>query len=211
MRQSSDRSRNTLFVVVDSVAHEQPAAPMRDEQAEQCAGAREQQAFGQQLPRDPQSRRAERDAQAELVPSRSGPGQQQVGEVRARDQQHQRDDHHDRRQRPAVALAKAGVAGWPRARAETPPSGSRSSCPGCQSPGSVASRICGCSVRSARLPLRRSVPRFSRIMMRSHQCERCSSARAPPISVTGPDRQWRRRTSGRRRRRRTAAARRRRS
>ena len=38
------------------------------------------------------------------------PREQQIREVRARNQQHQTHDDHDRRQRPAVALAKAGVA-----------------------------------------------------------------------------------------------------
>ena len=89
-RQSSERSRNTRVGGRRQLPHEQPAAPLREEQPEQRADAGQQQALAQQLPRDPQARRAERDAHAELVPARGRAREEQVRDVRARDQQHER-------------------------------------------------------------------------------------------------------------------------
>ena len=92
-----------MFVAVDSWRTSSRLPHCASSEAEDRAGAGQQQALGEQLPRDAQARRAERQAQAELLAARGGARQQQVREVRARDQQHQPDDDHDRQQRPTVA------------------------------------------------------------------------------------------------------------
>ena len=79
-----------------------PTSRSTSRRAPHCANSRpssvpqrEQRALGQQLPRDPPAGRAQRDAHAQLVPPRIRAGEQQVGDVGARDQEHQRDDRHD--------------------------------------------------------------------------------------------------------------------
>jgi hypothetical protein len=57
---------------------EQRAAPSGDQHAERGAGCRQQQALGKQLPRDPPSRRAERQPHRQLVAARGRAGDQQV-------------------------------------------------------------------------------------------------------------------------------------
>ena len=63
-------------------AHEQP---------EHAAGEREDDAFGQQLPDDAAARSADGGADRDLAPAAGRAHQQQVGDVGARDQQHEAD------------------------------------------------------------------------------------------------------------------------
>ena len=56
-----------------------------------AGGEREDQALGQQLPHQPPAARAERRADGHLALARRRPRQQQVRDVRARDQQQQPD------------------------------------------------------------------------------------------------------------------------
>src|SRR6185312_6229956 len=66
----------------------------------------QQQALGEQLPRDPPSRRAERQPHRQLVAAGGRAGDQQVGDVGAGDQQYQADHRQDRRQRALIAAAQ---------------------------------------------------------------------------------------------------------
>ncbi len=68
----------------------------REQQPEHAAGDREQQALGEKLRDDAAALGAEREADADfLAPAREA-REQQVGDVRARDQQHRgdRDEQH---------------------------------------------------------------------------------------------------------------------
>ena len=67
----------------------QSAEPER--QADGGAGARQQDAFRQHLPDETQPAGAERRAHGELALSRDGAREQQIGDVRAREQQHHAD------------------------------------------------------------------------------------------------------------------------
>ena len=57
-------------------------------------------AFRQQLPDDPGAAGAYREPQRDFGTPRAGARQQQVRDVRAADEQHQRNDGHDDEQRP---------------------------------------------------------------------------------------------------------------
>ena len=85
-----------------AVAGQQLLAPRRDENAERAADRREQQALGQQLADQPPARRAERQPDRDLLLPRRRTRQQQVGDVRAHDQQHQHDDDAENRDRALV-------------------------------------------------------------------------------------------------------------
>ena len=70
---------------------------------EQPAGDRQQQAFGQQVSRQPPAGGAERQPHGELALPRRRSRQHQVGEVRAGDEQHERDGaEQNHRRRPDV-------------------------------------------------------------------------------------------------------------
>ena len=101
-RQSSTRSRNTRSTVVDNCAtsarlpHDARITPITAPHPERT-----------RLSVSPCRARRQRDApsatpHAHFVAAGGGPREQQVGDVRARDQQDQRDDREDRQQRPAV-------------------------------------------------------------------------------------------------------------
>ena len=77
---------------------------------EPAGDERQQHRFDEQLPDDVPSAGAERDADADLVRAMGGARQQQVGDVRAGDQQHEADRAH---QRPEQ---QCGAAVRPRAR-----------------------------------------------------------------------------------------------
>ena len=72
---------------------------------EHAAADGEQQALGQRLPEDVPPSRADRGADGDLARPRRGPRQQQVGDVRAGDEQ------HERRRRRAARTAGAGSRG----------------------------------------------------------------------------------------------------
>ena len=77
---------------------------VRDEQTGGAAEQAEQQALGQQLPDEPLPARAERGADRDFLLTAGRARQQQVRDVRARDQQHERhrSEQHENRQ-PHVA------------------------------------------------------------------------------------------------------------
>jgi hypothetical protein len=63
----------------------------REPQPDQGSGHRQQRAFGEEEPRDGESARAERAANRHLAPSGVGADQEQVGDVRAGDEQDEPD------------------------------------------------------------------------------------------------------------------------
>ena len=70
--------------------------------------ADEQQRLGQHLPHQPHAARAERDAQRHLVLPRRRARQQHARDVRAGNQQEQRDDGHQHEQRGGESIAQRG-------------------------------------------------------------------------------------------------------
>ena len=79
-----------------------PSMPKR--QPEHAAGQREQDAFGQQLPDDAAASRADGRADRDLALAARRAHEQQVGDVRARDQQDEADGaEQDPERRPDVA------------------------------------------------------------------------------------------------------------
>ena len=88
-----------------------------DEQADCGAGDREQQALGQDQPREPPARRTERQTHGELPVARRRPCEKQIREVGAGDEQHEDDrtEQYERR-RPYVLEQCRG----PRRRRQLP-------------------------------------------------------------------------------------------
>ena len=84
--------------------HQRADADLRERESEQRGRQREHQALGQQLTDDPGAPRAERRADRQFTRARRAAGEQQVGEVAARDQQHEphRAEQHEE-PRPVVA------------------------------------------------------------------------------------------------------------
>jgi len=71
--------------------------PEREQRAERAARERDQHALREQLLNQAAARRSERQAQRDLAAARGRAREQQVRDVRAGDQQHQRErGHHDR-------------------------------------------------------------------------------------------------------------------
>ena len=75
--------------------HQESTAPRREHDAKQRAEAREQEALGDELPRQSPTARAKRESNGHFVLSHGGTGEQEVRNVRTRDQQHQRHDRHE--------------------------------------------------------------------------------------------------------------------
>ena len=84
---------------------QQVAEPDRQQHPDQRAGGGEHEAFGQRLPDQAPSRRAQREPHGHLLLARRGPGQQQVGHVRAGDEQHEPDHRHQHHQRRREVFA----------------------------------------------------------------------------------------------------------
>ena len=66
--------------------------PERSAEPEHRATEREQEALGEQLLHQPRATRAERQANADLLTATRRAGQEQVRDVRARDEQHDRNE-----------------------------------------------------------------------------------------------------------------------
>ncbi len=79
--------------------------PPGNQESERAAGDRQQQRFRQQLPEQPGAAGADRRPNRELALPHGAPRQQQVGDVAARDQQHQADRRQQARARgPDVTI-----------------------------------------------------------------------------------------------------------
>ena len=77
--------------------HDRPIAPRREEEAERTSHARENETLGQHLAHHAHSSRPECDADRDLAAAAAGPGEEQVGDVHGRHQQHEADgseEHH---------------------------------------------------------------------------------------------------------------------
>ena len=68
--------------------------PHHQDHADHGSATGQQQGLYQQLPGKPDALRTERQADAELLLPRHGPGQQQAGDVRAHNEQHQNAHRH---------------------------------------------------------------------------------------------------------------------
>jgi hypothetical protein len=79
-------------------------SPACDHQPEQRAPDRQRDAFSQELTDDAPAAGADRYADGHLTLPRGGPGQEQIGNVGARDHEHERGDHHERDERRFVLL-----------------------------------------------------------------------------------------------------------
>lgn len=80
--------------------------PAREERAECRADEREQDAFGEQLAHDARAARAERHADRDLALARGAARDQQIGDVRARNEEDQGDGRHEQPQRMRVRVAQ---------------------------------------------------------------------------------------------------------
>ena len=148
-RQSRCVSRNTVFACVDNCRTSRSLAHRAIAEAGDAAGARQQQALDELLAGEAPARRAERQAHAEFMAARGGAREEQVGDVRARNQQHERDDRHDGQNRlPIPAAHRRGAAGG-RLHAERRREVARLRASARTLVGIVASRICGWTPRSA--------------------------------------------------------------
>src|SRR6185369_17085725 len=79
-------------------SHQEIDGPSREQQAERAAHKRKQQALDEQLPKKPRAARSHRRANREFLFSGGGSREQQVGYVRARDQQHNADRRQQQQQ-----------------------------------------------------------------------------------------------------------------
>ena len=82
-------------------AIEQVARPSRDDDAGEAAGQREQQTLDHELPREPCARRAERRSRGDLLHPAARERQQQVRDVCARRDQHERNSAEEQPERSA--------------------------------------------------------------------------------------------------------------
>ena len=82
--------------------------PACEDDAAQRAERREQQAFGEELPQEARAGCAERHPNGNFALPRGGAREQQVADVRARDQQHEQDDAEQDAQRLGVHLPEPG-------------------------------------------------------------------------------------------------------
>ena len=83
-------------------AEQQIADPDREHQSDDAAGDREHEALGERLADQPAASGAERQPHRDLLLPRRRAAQQQVGDVRARDQQHEADHGHQHEERRAA-------------------------------------------------------------------------------------------------------------
>ena len=88
------------------LAHEQPAEPLGKDQPEQRTKTRKEEALGQELAGEHEPRCAERQPDAHLVSTRSRACEQEIGDVRAGDEQNETDDDHDGREWPLISAAE---------------------------------------------------------------------------------------------------------
>ena len=90
----------------------------RQREADEAAGQGQQQALRQPLAQQPAATGPERHAHGHLVPARGVAGEQQVGEVRAGDQQHDRSDALEQQQRPGEGATQPSESVPPGAQPE---------------------------------------------------------------------------------------------
>ena len=95
--------------------HEQAHAAPRERQTDDGPGNREQQALGQEIARDAETAGAERPADGDLAAARFRSHQEEIGDVRARDEQHETDRREQNPER-AFHPTDNGVFQRPRGR-----------------------------------------------------------------------------------------------
>ncbi len=83
---------------------QRPRAGPREHEPGQAAAGRQHEALGRELPQEPRAAGAERAAHRHLALARGRAREEQVRDVRARDQQHEADRHEQRHERPPRVL-----------------------------------------------------------------------------------------------------------
>ena len=78
--------------------NQQRRAPDRDEKSDQASDGRQEHALGKKLSDYSAAAGAQCAANGHLFPTRRGPGQQQVGDIRAGNQQHKYDGRQQHQQ-----------------------------------------------------------------------------------------------------------------
>jgi len=83
---------------------ERAGRPVRQREAACTTGAAEHEGFGEELPDEPRAARAERGAHGNFARAPARARKQQVGDIHARDQQHERNggEHHEERRTDVV-------------------------------------------------------------------------------------------------------------
>ena len=181
-RQSSDRSSATVPRGVDSCPHDQPAAPLREQQSER--GADRRRAAGSRpaaAGRCGIARRRAPDAASARAGGRVARASSRLAMLAQAISSTSTTTAMMIQQRPLVAGAKARP-GPPAAETRVRPS-RRYSSELLRRPvlsGSVASRICGCDRPQRRVACSAVWPGFSRAMISSTQVERASSQLCGP-------------------------------
>ncbi len=183
-RQSTGSASATGLVGVADLGDQEARAPDRQQQAGDGARHGEEQALGQELPDQPAVRRAEGQTRRQLVAPRRGARQQQVGDVGAGDEQHQR-----RRSRPAPAAARGSAGAARTGRSRPAPAGAarRGSAAPASRPASRAASPRGSAAARRAAPLSTASIDWSgwrRSMMLSHHVDRPSSALCRPPGRT---------------------------
>ena len=84
---------------------ERPARPGCEHESKGRATCRQHNALHEELAREPPARGPQREPHAQFMLAGHASGQLQVGDVPARDEQHERDDDEDRDERPLEPLA----------------------------------------------------------------------------------------------------------
>ena len=92
-------------------AHQHGAQPSRQQKPASAADQGQQEALREQLPDHPAARGAETEADRDLPLTGGGARQEQVGQVRAGDEQHDAGSSQEQQQRRAVRLAHLGQPG----------------------------------------------------------------------------------------------------
>src|ERR1700691_527983 len=100
--------------------HEQRTTPLREQNSEQRAGGREQDAFGEYLADQPCAGSTQRQPHRDFFLTGGCASQEETGDVGASDEQDERDNDHEHFERPLVIAAKPGKAGSGRSRDERP-------------------------------------------------------------------------------------------
>ena len=104
-------------------ADQQTTGPQGHHQSEGSTEEGQQRRFGEQLPNQPPAAGADRQTHGHLLLPRIAACQQQVGDVRAGDQQHDADQRQQHLQRLREAVTQAGDSPAPGSSTTAPPRG----------------------------------------------------------------------------------------
>ena len=115
-RRGVDASKGIVAAASSGRSSDEARASSGDEHAGRAAEHREQTRLGEELPDELQPARADREPDGHLVGARGGAREQQVGDVGAGDEQHERGDAEQEQER---RFASSWTELWPRCAAST--------------------------------------------------------------------------------------------